>query len=78
MIADMLPAIGAIWGSQPPIAVGATAMGATARVNDTRPIASFMTHFFLSGAPVFAANSKFARLLVRPFFVKHDQSSPAS
>jgi hypothetical protein len=64
VIADMLPAIGAICGSQPPIAVGATAMGATARVKDTRPIASFMTHFFLSSAPVFEANSKFARVLI--------------
>jgi hypothetical protein len=57
VIVDMLPAIGAIWGSQPAPAVGAAAMGEAARARDTSPTASFMTVLPL-GAPAFTIKGK--------------------
>src|SRR5271156_461379 len=49
VIADILPAIGAICGSQPALATGATPIGAAARISDASPTASLMTGAFFRG-----------------------------
>jgi len=49
VIADMLPAIGAICGSQPALATGVRPTGAEARTREASPIASLMSDAFFRG-----------------------------
>jgi hypothetical protein len=49
VIADILPAIGAICGSQPALATGGTPIGAAARISDASPTASLMIGAFFRG-----------------------------